>query len=188
MINFKLFLEMINIDSSEIEKVYNKSKISVNLVKKLRPKLLEKISIIGNIATTIDGKNIFGVYTYWKTNKGKPITLTSDTNNSIPINTIKSTYPNFNIKNLKKGEIIRLNIKNILKNSKTDLDAVIKIAGVIVHEAVHANEILIKKLSSEVNPTIEQNKFLNEVNNNQIIIKELEIKIKQLGPSHYFVK
>lgn len=46
-----------NIDSSQIETIYNKAHIAVDLVKLYQPNLLEKISVIANLAS-----GAYGIY------------------------------------------------------------------------------------------------------------------------------
>lgn len=63
--NFKVWLENLqNLDAKAVIQIYDKAKISVDLVKKYHPELLNSISVIANLSS-----GAYGVYTHFGVNQ-----------------------------------------------------------------------------------------------------------------------
>jgi hypothetical protein len=141
--DFKEWLQQdTKVDETEIDRVYDKAHIAVDLVRQYNPQLLLNINTIANLAS-----GAYGIYNsgenqqaldpdverrliYWgKIPKNKIKTL--------PRTVIKQYFPNLDARQIKVTDTIRINVGRILRESKTDLEAVLRIASTIIHESTH---------------------------------------------------
>lgn len=154
-----------DVDASQIETIYDKAKIAVALVKKYKPELLKNISVIANLPS-----GAYGVYTHFKLkgqSKNPSGIVYKNKENNVPLNqlpkqVIAQHFPNINPSKLEKGDVIKVNIQGVLNNPniKTDFETVKQIAGIIVHECVHKEEVDKTGQTSETNPERIQREFL----------------------------
>jgi uncharacterized protein YicC (UPF0701 family) len=163
---FKKFFEnIIDIDSSQIEVVYDKAKIAVNLVKKYKPDLLKNVSVIANLTS-----GAYGVYTHFKV-KGKNVSASGIVYdgeekkielNQLPQQLLHQKFPNVNPNKLQKGDVVKVNINRILNDPriKTDFETVKQIALTIVHESKHKQEVDETGKTSESGPMQAEREFL----------------------------
>jgi hypothetical protein len=141
--DFKEWLQQdTKVDEAEIDRVYDKAHIAVELVRQYNPQLLLNINTIANLAS-----GAYGLYNsgenqqvldpdverrliYWgKIPKNKIKTL--------PRRVIKQYFPNLDTRHIKITDTIRVNVGRILRESKTNLEAVLRIASTIIHESTH---------------------------------------------------
>lgn len=153
MITWGRFLESLvttrhNVDSSQIESIYNKAHIAVELVKMYRPELFNQIAVVANLAS-----GAYGIY-----NSGED--------------------------NEEKGDTVHVNVRRIMNEKRTDVEAILEIASTIVHEATHDDEYAAKGQSDEMGPKKAEDQFLAWARQNwQVIIQKFP-EINQ--PSPYF--
>jgi hypothetical protein len=160
---FKQFMDQI--DASQIERVYDKARISVELVRMYNPMFLENISTIANLAS-----GAYGLYNSGENKKMLPPDyeqrliywgkITKDQIGNIPTKILKQYFPDLEENNIKSSDTIRVNVQRILSQSKTDLEAVLQIASTIVHEATHRIERETKGQTFETGPKGEEHKFM----------------------------
>lgn len=176
--NFKNWLENLNtlnndlVDESQIDRIYDKAKIAVDLVrtygKETNKKLLNNISTIANLAS-----GAYGLYNS-KFNK-KILSKTAEQKirfkfgddifnnnklNNIPEIVIKKYLPDVREDEVIPSDTIFVNVSRIIRESKTNWDAIIQIASTIVHESTHEKEREEKGNTSEVLPEAEEKLFL----------------------------
>lgn len=156
MISFIKYLEdntALQLDDTPITRIYDKAKISVGLVRKYNPDILSGISVIANL-----GSGAYGVYTHYSSEDKRSIYF----GKNIPNNLIKKMYPDVPDDDLKKGDVIRVNVNRILNDPKvnSDLDAVMQIAATIVHEATHAQEVAKTGVTNETMPEKNERAFI----------------------------
>lgn len=150
-------------DASQIETIYNKSRISVDLVNDYNPNLLNNISTIANLGT--------GAYGLYLSRENQKKLSTADEQRliywgkirkedigNIPTKTL-SQY-GIDTKNIQHSDTIHVNVHRILSQSKTDLEAVLQISSTIVHEAKHEIERETTGQSTEMGPKAEEQKFM----------------------------
>lgn len=158
------FLEQKNIDSSQIEQIYDKSKLAIELVNQYNPKILDNISTIANLAS-----GVYGIYNSGENKKVLPPDLEKrliywgkvDKNNigNIPEVTIRKYFPDVQANAIKKSDTIHVNINRILGEKNTEIEIVFEIASTIVHEAVHELERETTGVASEIGPKNAENAF-----------------------------
>ena len=154
-----------SVDERQIDQLYDKARISVQLVKMYRPNLLFNISTIADLAT-----GAYGLYNsaengqvldpgaeqrliyYGKVDRNRI--------RSLPRRILKQYFPNLKPQEVKVNDTVHINIRRILNESKTDLEAVIRIAATIVHECTHEIEGETKGHTEETGPEAEARKFV----------------------------
>jgi len=150
MVTFREFLQTKNIDESQIDSIYNKAHIAVELARTFdqmadKRNLLNNISVIANLAS-----GAYGVYNSGENKKiiqpqlqqsliyyGK---VTPQNLNNIPRATIKQYYPQIQDDQIRNTDTIHVNIRRILNELLNDEDRIIEIAATILHESTHAYE------------------------------------------------
>jgi len=160
--SFREFLQGQNIDESQIDAIYNKAHIAVELAKIYdrtvdRRDLLNNIAVIANLAA-----GAYGVYNSGENRKimqpqlqqsliyyGK---VTPQNLNNIPKATIKKYYPQIKDDQIKNTDTIHVNIRRILNELPNDEDRIMEIASTILHEATHEWERENQGVTSEVGP------------------------------------
>lgn len=145
--SFKEFLQGQNIDESQIDSVYNKAHIAVELARTYdrmadKRDLLNNISVIANLAS-----GAYGVYNSGENRKIIPPQLqqaliyygrvTPQNLHNIPRSTIKKYYPQIKDDQIKNTDTIHVNIKRILSELPKDEDRIMEISSTILHEATH---------------------------------------------------
>jgi len=184
---FKVWLETVAgtlgtelVDSSQIDSVYDKAKISVQLVqlyaRENRLKLLNNISTVANL-----NSGAYGLYNS-ATNKkvinqnaiqkirfkfGDDI-FKNNKINSIPEVVIKKYIPDIQDIEVQPSDVIYVNVNRIIKELGDTPQAIIQIASTIVHEATHEKEREEKGSTNETLPVMEEKKFLNWFKINKI--------------------
>lgn len=194
--NFKHWFEQqydTIVDESEIERLYDKSHIAVDLVRMYRPELLHNISTIANLAS-----GAYGVYNsgenqqvldpqlkqrliYWG---HIPKNIPEDKIKKIPRQVIKQRVPDIDPKQIKISDTIRINVNRLLQGVQDHWTAIKRIASTIVHEAMHQLEYEQKGITQEATPQAEERKFLQwiEQNKDAIFRKYPELTQSSLTP------
>jgi hypothetical protein len=174
------------IDEREIDSIYDKAHISVELVDQYRPDLLQYISVIANLAT-----GAYGLYNSEETNQIiDPNTqqrliyksqnrVSSDQIANLPRIILKQYFPELQDTQIKTSDTIHVNVRRILLQAKSDLEAVLQIGSTIVHEAVHEMEKEIKGQTTETNPMMEEKKFMLWANTNMKSILQMYPELAQ---------
>ena len=168
MLTWKKFLEQMRpheVDEKQIDMLYDKAHIAVELAKMYRPELLDNIATIADLAS-----GAYGVYNSGENRKNLPQTIEQQlvyygkvgrhNLDLIPKITLQKYYPNIPADQIKESDTIHVNIKRILAESKNDLEAVLQIASTIVHEAIHELEFETTGKTSEAGPQAEERKFM----------------------------
>lgn len=169
--SFKEFLQGPNIDESQIDSVYNKAHIAVQLARAYdqmadRRDLLNNISVIANLAS-----GAYGVYNSGENKKVIPPQLqqaliyygkvTPQNIHNIPRATIKQYYPQIQDNQIKSTDTIHVNIRRILNEFPNDEDRIKEIASTVLHEATHEWERENYGKTSEVGPLKTEAAFKN---------------------------
>lgn len=184
MITWKEFVQnRKDTDFSQIESVYKKSHIAVDLVRWYNPELLNNISTIANLAS-----GAYGVYMSGENKKTLPPEvqkqliyygrLNPKNIGNLPEKTIKQYYPNLTDQQIKQDDTIHVNVNRIISEKDTDLEAILEIASTIVHEATHEIERETTGMTSEIGPKNAENQFIQWATKN---IKGILNKFPEIG-------
>jgi hypothetical protein len=177
--NFKEFFgQQQDLDSSQIERQYDKARISVELVRMYRPEFLENISTIADLAS-----GAYGLYNSGENKKILPPDyeqrliywgkVKKDQIGAIPTKMIKQYFPDLDERKIRSGDTVHVNVRRILSQARSDVEAVLQIASTIVHEATHRIERETKGQTFETGPKGEEQKFMNwAMQNLQMIIQK----------------
>jgi hypothetical protein len=183
----------LQIDESEIDRLYDKSRISVELVKMYKPELLYNVSTIANLTGPMETR-AYGLYNsgenqdlldpqeqqrlIWRSG-GK---VTKKQLENMKPDILKQYYPDLDERKVNPGDTIHINIHKILKDPivKSDYDAVIQIASTIVHECTHDKEFRERNQTSEFGPEKEQTFFRQWVNQ-PYVQKHIEQRLGQFA-------
>jgi len=173
------------VDDSQINRVYDKAKIAVDIVrmysKETNKKILNNISTIANLAS-----GAYGLYNS-KYNKkvisqnaaqkirfkfGSDI-FTSNKINNIPEVVMKRYIPDLRDEEVIPSDVIFVNVSRIIKEFGDSIDAVFQIASTIIHESTHEKEREETGQTSEVKPQQEEKLFQAWFvkNKNRILMK-----------------
>lgn len=188
---FKKWLENLNtlnndlVDDSQINKVYDKAKIAVDIVrmysKENNKKILNNISTIANLAS-----GAYGLYNS-KYNKkvisqnaaqkirfkfGNEVFSTNKINN-IPEVVLKKYIPDLRDEEVIPSDVIFVNVSRIVKELGDSIQSIIEIASTIVHESTHEKEREETGKTSEIKPQQEEKLFKDWFikNKNRILMK-----------------
>jgi hypothetical protein len=169
------------VDSSQIERLYDKAKISVRLVQEFDKTLPKEDKLLSKINTIMPlTSGVYGLYMS-KSNKkviGKQIMdrlklmfpkdmMLDQKINQIPLVVLKKYLPDVDEKLIQPSDTIYVNVQKILKDTKNDpKQSVIQIAATIVHEAKHSDEYHDTGKTNEVAPVSFERKFIDWVNRN----------------------
>lgn len=170
--NFREFVE--KTDITQIERIYDKAHIAVQIVNMYNPRILDEISTIADLAS-----GAYGLYNSSENNKvlppqynqkliylGKGNDLTK-----IPYKILQKYFPGIDKKQITFRDTIHVNIRRIMSQFKDPLEAILQIAATIVHEATHEREKEETGTTSETNPQIEEKKFITWAIKNREMIK-----------------
>lgn len=174
---FKQWLENLNtlnndlVDDSQINRVYDKAKIAVEIVrmysKLSNKKILNNISTIANLAT-----GAYGLYNS-KYNKkvisknaeqkirfkfGDEVFKNSQIHN-VPEIIIRKYIPDIKDQDITPSDVIFVNVARIVREFGDSIQAVLQIASTIVHESAHEREREETGKTSEVKPQQEEKLF-----------------------------
>lgn len=149
---------------AEIEAIYDKAHVAVQIVRLYNPSFIENISTIANLAS-----GAYGLYNSGENTKTFPPEYEQrlihwgriDKNNlgNVPSKVLKQYFPDFDERRIKKGDTIHVNVKRILSQSRSNYDAILQIASTIIHEATHEIERETKGTTYETGPQGEEQKF-----------------------------
>jgi hypothetical protein len=172
-LNFREFLQQI--DERQIDAIYQKAKVAVEIVRMYNPKLLENIATIANLPS--------GAYGLYNSGENRKI-LPQETEKALiswgkvgrhnldmlPIRTIQQYYPQIPINSIKQSDTIRVNVNRIMREFSDDTNRILQIASTIVHEATHEID-----QESGINPTEDraygaEKQFMNWIQQNWEIL------------------
>jgi hypothetical protein len=189
MFSFSSWLNQQAPDESQIDSIYNKAKISVELVRWYKPQILANVSTIANLAS-----GAYGLY-----NSGENLDVLDPTEQQKIIiqsqgkvtkqqlqdpkyqrQILQQYYPGIDKRRIKPGDTIHINVRRILMQSKSDYEAVLQIASTVVHEATHDNEYRQKHHTSETLPVSEEHMFMRWASNPKVQ-EYVQKRLEQFG-------
>ena len=168
-----------DVDSSQIESIYDKAKIAVQLVRLYDATRSDSdtdpqtAKLLKNISTIVPlGTGAWGLYNSGKNRKvigpnaANKIRFTfgddvikSQKINTIPNAVIKQHIPDIPSKELQPSDVISVNVKAIVDKLGDTPKAIAEIASTIVHEATHELEHQIKGKTDESGPLRAEQQF-----------------------------
>jgi hypothetical protein len=192
MITFTQWLEQNTlgteeVDSSQIERLYDKSKISVELVQKYDQTLPQEEKLLLRINTILPLSS--GVYGLYMSSENKSVIgpdvlnklklifpqdmLLSQKLQKLPISVVKQYIPDVDEKKITPSDSIHVNIQKILQTVKNDPKlAIIEIGATIVHEATHDKEFRKTGKTNEIGPEKAEKDFANWAEHNWESLKK----------------
>ena len=161
------------VDSSKIDVLYEKAKISVQIVqlydKMTNQKLLTNISTIAPLSS-----GVYGMYMSSENHKviGKEVLdkmkllfpkdiMLDKKLQTLPNAVLKQHLPDLDEKQIIPSDTIHVNIQKILKQLGDTPQAILEIASTIIHEATHELELQTTGKTSEVGPVAAERKFID---------------------------
>jgi len=161
------------VDSSKIDVLYEKAKISVQIVqlydKMTNQKLLTNISTIAPLSS-----GVYGMYMSSENHKviGKEVLdkmkllfpkdiMLDKKLQTLPNAVLKQYLPDLDEKQIIPSDTIHVNIQKILKQLGDTPQAILEIASTIIHEATHELELQTTGKTSEVGPVAAERKFID---------------------------
>lgn len=172
----------------QIDQLYSKAHIAVEIVKLYNPHLLENIAVISNLAN-----GAYGVYNSGENQKIIPKNVESyliyygkvnrRNLDLIPKRTITQYFPNI-ANQVKESDTIHVNVRRIMQESGSDFEAIIEIASTIIHEATHEIERETTGTTSEQGPVAAEHKFMSwvEGSKSMLMSKFPELSGDVVGP------
>jgi hypothetical protein len=171
------------VDSSKIEQLYNKAKLSVKIVqlydKMTGQTLLKNINTVAPLSS-----GVYGMYMSRENKKvvGKQVLdklrllfpkdmMLNQKIQTLPNAVIKQYIPDLDEKQLQPSDTIRVNVKKIVSQLGDTKEAVLEIASTIVHEATHEIELHTTGKTNEIGPKNAENKFIQWANQNWNMLK-----------------
>jgi phosphatidylinositol kinase/protein kinase (PI-3 family) len=176
----------------EIDQLYSKAHIAVEIVKLYNPQILNNISVISNLAN-----GAYGVYNSGENQKIIPKNVETyliyygkvnrRNLDLIPKKTIMQYFPQVG-NQIKESDTIHVNVKRIMQESGSDFEAIIEIASTIIHEATHEIERETTGTTSEVGPVAAEHAFVKwvESSKNLLMSKFPQLAGDVVGPKGYF--
>lgn len=166
-----LFEQENRLNFSQIERIYDKSKIAIELVNLYNSNLLKNISTIANLQS-----NVYGIYNSAENKKILPPEIEQrllyfgniNKNNisTIPEKTIRQYFPDIPQNAITPSDTIHVNVQKIINEKKTDLEKVFSIAMTIVHETQHENDHEVLGYANELSAKNAEDKFAQWFNSN----------------------
>jgi len=193
----KTFKEWLNdraeVDESEIDRLYDKSRISVELVKMYKPELLHNVSTIASLT----GPHVTRAYGLYNSGENQDLIdpteeqrliwrsggrLSKEKLKDIQPEILRQYYPELDMRKINPGDTIHVNIPKILRDPKveSDYDAVVQIASTIVHECTHDDEFRKRNQTSEFGPEKEQQMFSQWLDTPQVQ-DHIQRRLQQFG-------
>lgn len=181
-----------DVDSSQIESVYDKAKIAVQLVRLYDDMARsdndsdpQTAKLLKNISTIVPlGSGAWGLYNSGLNRKviGPSVAnkirftfgddvINSQKINKIPNAVIKQHIPDIPTKEIQPSDVISVNVKDIVIKLGDTAKAIIEIASTIVHEATHELEHQIKAKTDESGPVRAEKAFKDWVKRSLSSIK-----------------
>jgi hypothetical protein len=190
--NFREFLrQQEKIDTSQIERVYDKARYAVEIVRMYNPAYLENITTIADLAA-----GAYGLYNSGENQKMLPPeyekrligwgNINKKNLGVLPKKTLRQYFPDLDERSIRSGDTIHVNVRRILSQAKSQVEAVLQIASTIIHEATHEHEREGKGDTTETGPRTEENKFMAWAAQNlqKILQKFPEISMSNDAKSH----
>jgi PBP1b-binding outer membrane lipoprotein LpoB len=193
----------LEVDARDIERIYNKAKISVSLVKMFsvqtgRPQLLHNVASIINLASGAYGLFNTGdmqtdIDTAVSPDKQQQLIFMHKGNlqkkdlEKTAQDVLKGYFPDMDERKLKPKDVVQININRILSDPRIndDVTAIETIASTIVHEAQHDLEYRQKKQTSEMGPETLEREFKAWVKDSQVQ-QYIHSELQKYGPSFQF--
>lgn len=183
------------VDSSQIERLYDKAKISVRLVQEFDKTLPKEDKLLNKINTILPlSSGVYGLYMSKENKKviGKQVMdrlklmfpkdmMLNQKINQIPLVVLRKYLPDVDEKLIQPSDTIHVNVQKILSDTKNDhKQAIIQIAATIVHEAKHNDEFHDTGKTNEIQPEKFESKFIDWANKNWEQLKNKIPDIKKL--------
>lgn len=164
------------VDSSQIERIYDKAKISVRLVQEYDKTLPVNERLLLRINTILPlSSGVYGLYLSKENKKaiGKDVAnklklifpkdlMLNQKLQNLPVQVIKKYIPDVDEKQIQPSDSIHVNVQKILQTVKNDpKQAIIQIGATIVHEATHDKEFHEKGSTNEIGPENAERAFSN---------------------------
>lgn len=187
--NFKEFFNQTtlgteNVDSSQIESIYNKAKLSIRLVqlygRSTQQQLLKNINTVANLSS-----GVYGMYMSRENRRtiGKDVVdkfkllfpkdmMINQKLQTLPTAVIKQYFPDIDERHLQPSDTIRVNVSRIVRELGDTKEAIVEIASTIVHEATHELEMQNYGKTDESGPKSAEVHFHNWVQQNWNMIKQ----------------
>ena len=131
-------------DERQIDQLYSKAHIAVEIVNLYNPRILDNISVIANLAS-----GAYGVYKSGENQKILPKNLEANliyygrvdrkNLNNIPKKTLVQYYPQV-ANEIREADTVHVNVRRIMQESGSDFEAIMEIASTVIHEATHEIE------------------------------------------------
>lgn len=197
------------VDESKIDIVYDKAKLSVQLVRLYdetrsadlnappdKKKLLLNISTILPLSAgayglyvSSENKRIIGKDTVEKMRLIFPQdVMLNQKLQTLPNFVIKKYIPDVDVRQIQPSDTIRVNVNKIVTQFGDSIQSIIEIASTIVHEATHELELHYYGKTSEVGPVQAEKKFGNWVLSNWNSITSRIPQLKSYDVSNIRVK
>ena len=150
------------VDERQIDSIYDKAHFCIDLVNQFDPDLLSRVSTIANLAA-----GSYGLFKSDEASKQLPPNVErwlvyrgvkKEQIGQVPQMILKKW--GVNEKEIGIGNIIHVNVRRILSQSKNDLDAILQIASTVAHESTHVKERELTGTSSETGPMAVEHKFM----------------------------
>jgi len=162
-------------DESQIDSLYSKAHIAVEIVRMYQPELLADISTIANLSS-----GAYGVYNSGDNKKMLPPEkekqlvyygpVRRHNLDMIPKKTLMQYYPDLRPEQIQDSDTIHVNVHRIMQESDSDLEAILEIASTIVHECTHEKEREATGQTSEVGPVRAEQAFMAWARQNMNIL------------------
>lgn len=164
------FAEFLQADERQIDMIYQKARVAVEIVRMYNPRLLDNISTIAELPS--------GAYGLYNSGENKKV-LPPETERALigwgkvgrhnldmlPRKTIQQYYPQIS-NNIKTGDTIRVNVRRIMREFPDEMNRILQVASTIVHEATHEMERETTGQTSDATAYAEENKFMRWVQSN----------------------
>lgn len=157
-------------DERQIDQLYSKAHIAVEIVNMYNPRILDNIAVIANLTS-----GAYGVYNSGENQKVLPKDLEANlvyygrvnrkNLDNIPKKTLSQYYPQA-ANQIREADTIHVNVRRIMQESGSDFDTVVEIASTIIHESVHEMEREQTGTTSEVGPVNAERAFKQWVTGN----------------------
>ena len=173
-----------SVDESKIDAVYNKAKISVQIVqlydKMTNQKLLTNINMIAPLSSSV-----YGLYMSAENRKaiGKQVLdrmkllfpkdmMLDKKLQTLPNAVIKKYIPDIDEKQLIPSDTIHVNVQKILGQFGDTSQAILEIASTIIHESWHEIELQNIGKTNETGPVAAEKRFMEWVRQNWTMLSQ----------------
>jgi hypothetical protein len=189
MRTWQQFLEQKQVNEMQIDSLYAKAHVAVEIVKLYQPDLLNNIATIANLAS-----GAYGVYNSGENQKIIPAQLqqsliyygrvTKHNLDNIPKKTLMQYYPGIQETEIQESDTIHVNVARIMREAGSDFEAIMEIAATIIHECTHESERETTGSTSEAGPVAAEHRFMAWVEQNQgmLMSRFQELQGDTVGP------